>query len=888
MFPLLLPLNLEVRCMLSSLVPRLHASCCGAWLFSLLILWTTIAAAATHQVGLTRTLKTPCAAAPLVADNDTVEIDAGVYPLGACAWVKNGLTLRGVGGRPTITGPAVEGKALFLLKGSGITLESLAFVGAAGNDGNIAGVRTEGVNYTFRDSLFQHGQNGILTGGALLAPGNNGTVLVERCEFAGNGVGDGQTHNTYFARGDMVIFQHNWSHDSKNGQLFKSRAAVNHVRYNRFGDRRYGNSNLEIDLSEGGIAYVVGNIVHQGESTSNSSMLTFRPETPKTNTVHELYVINNTFVSERNATIFMQVRGELAKQVILNNVLVGKGDALFVNQMKTPLPANNLHTQTPGFLDVASHNYRLTASSLAVDKGVDPGVANGVSLVPAFQHVLPTGSQPRPVVGTALDMGAYELGVTLPTTSAFVPPVLSSRAVDNGILLSWTPAIREAAAVVSYDLRRNGQGVATIAAPSFTYTDSGLPQGVPQTYTLIARDSTGAVSLPSNMITKAVPRRVTGLPIPSDPGWYQLVGTKIAPVCWNTTNPGQKAPGVIGCSGVIIAENSGAYDTQRQRMVHWGGGHADYAGNEVYVSTLSPFGAERLTAPFLPPTPSKDANPDGTPTARHTHDATHYLPWLDSFFLGPSGSVWPGGILWPKDVWLLNLSSLRWRHLDMTGTRPIDNIVTSIPDPVTKLIYTHDGRCLRSINPETLAWTNVGCFATGAFNPHTVTSVIDPERRKLYIFGTRDVRREFDLPPLAYAVRTIPAPTWPSVYFPGLVYDTMRKRVVAYPGYGDTVWTMDPLTYIWTPYGFPGSPPLPSINGVYKRWGYDPALDVFIYAARIEQDLYAFRLPTSGTVPPIDPPPVEPPPIDPPPVEPPVPLTIPVPEGTKNLTIIFD
>jgi len=47
----------------------------------------------------------------------------------------------------------------------------------------------------------------------------------------------------------------------------------------------------------------------------------------------------------------------------------------------------------------------------------------------------------------------------------------------------------------------------------------------------------------------------------------------------------------------MTAWSGGAFDTTRDRLVVWGGGHADYPGNELYVFDLGTLRWQRLTDP---------------------------------------------------------------------------------------------------------------------------------------------------------------------------------------------------------------------------------------------------------------------------------------------------
>ncbi len=60
------------------------------------------------------------------------------------------------------------------------------------------------------------------------------------------------------------------------------------------------------------------------------------------------------------------------------------------------------------FRNPATYDYRLLSGSPAIDRGVDPGTAFGVSLAPVLQYAHPTSATARMLQGLAIDRGAYE------------------------------------------------------------------------------------------------------------------------------------------------------------------------------------------------------------------------------------------------------------------------------------------------------------------------------------------------------------------------------------------------------------------------------------------------------------------------------------------------
>ena len=67
--------------------------------------------------------------------------------------------------------------------------------------------------------------------------------------------------------------------------------------------------------------------------------------------------------------------------------------------------------------------------------------------------------------------------------------------------LSWGASSDKFAPVYSYTILRNGKAVATVPAPTTSYTDTGLTPGASYTYQVTAKDSAGNVSSASNSAT---------------------------------------------------------------------------------------------------------------------------------------------------------------------------------------------------------------------------------------------------------------------------------------------------------------------------------------------------------------------------------------------------
>lgn len=364
-------------------------------------------AAATLQVGKGKSYSTPCAAVQASGDGDTILIDAGNYPGDVCVMRRNRLTLKSVGGRVKIDaqGRVAQGKGIWVVGGDDTTIEGVEFSGAVAEDKNGAGIRLDGRNLTVRDCYFHHNENGILTSN------NGGRVLVEFSEFADNGAGDGYSHNLYIGAIDSFTLRYSYSHRAKTGHLVKSRAAVNVVEYNRLTDET-GSASYELDLPNGGLAYVVGNFFQKGPNASNPNVLAYlmegaKPQVPG----RSLYVVNNTFVSQGQSGLAVTVNERVQSTVVLrNNLLAGFAEPGTSGKVDA---ANNVVVRTldqAGFVDVGRYDFRLRANSPAVDAGKPVGDVNGVSLRAAYRFAMPHCRVEREVVGKAIDVGADEFG----------------------------------------------------------------------------------------------------------------------------------------------------------------------------------------------------------------------------------------------------------------------------------------------------------------------------------------------------------------------------------------------------------------------------------------------------------------------------------------------
>ena len=371
-----------------------------------LFAWTSIATAESLtnndviRVGPNRTVQTIAAAAKLVPDGGVIEVDAGEYLGDVTAWNNKNVTIRANGGRVRLdpAGTSAESKGIWVVRGGKVEIEGFDFVNAAVPDRNGAGIRLEKGHLVVRNSTFTRNENGILTGG------DKDTVLeIENCEFGHNGFGDGRSHNLYVGTIAKLIVTGSYFHHANVGHLLKSRAAENHIFYNRLTDEIGGKASYELEFPNGGIAYVVGNVIQQSSTTENPNIVSYGAEGNRW-PVNTLYLVNNTLVDNRpQSGVFLSVRQGLGAITAVNNLLVGQG------KLETAGPGNyrnNFNVDWDEFVFAARDDFHLKPGSKLRGKGIAPPRAVDVDLTPRKDYIHQRSA--RDVNPQNLNPGAFQ------------------------------------------------------------------------------------------------------------------------------------------------------------------------------------------------------------------------------------------------------------------------------------------------------------------------------------------------------------------------------------------------------------------------------------------------------------------------------------------------
>jgi len=378
-----------------------------AWL-----LFSGTSFATIYSVGPSATYLSPNALyqANVLAAGDTIYID-GVDYLGGdalAAWAQNDLYIEGINGRPHLIadGQNIWGKGIWVLAGDNITVVNIEFSGASVPDRNGAGIRVDGSGFTISRCNFHDNENGILAN-----PHPEAQVLIEYSEFYNNGFGDGQSHNVYINDAARLTFQFNYSHHAFIGHCLKSRASENVILYNRIMDEETGRSSRLVDLPNGGLSIIMGNLLMQGPSAENNNLIGYGLEGLTQGGTHEAYVINNTMINKRATALYFHINIDVNVFQVINNIVGGIGD---VNLGPISLISNTIVEPDISVLqlvDEANYNYNLSSESPAIDQGMMLTIVDDVSLTPDLQYAHPRNAELRPANGSSIDLGAYEYDV---------------------------------------------------------------------------------------------------------------------------------------------------------------------------------------------------------------------------------------------------------------------------------------------------------------------------------------------------------------------------------------------------------------------------------------------------------------------------------------------
>ena len=182
-----------------------------------------------------------------------------------------------------------------------------------------------------------------------------------------------------------------------------------------------------------------------------------------------------------------------------------------------------------------------------------------------------------------------------------------------------------------------------------------------------------------------------------------------------------------------------------------------------------------------------------------------------------------------------------------TGPNPKYFIGISAYDPKTGKAFVHDRQCLYSYDFITNSYQSYPIGAPCArlyAGGYWMTGVLDPVRRKFFLFGKGDqwvINVDSNSSFVPQVFKTTGGGALVNSAYPGLAYDLVSGKIVGWNG-NDTVYLLDVDTQSWKAVPYLGGPGSAGRSGTFKRWNYSPQLGVFVVVNSVDRDAFVLRL----------------------------------------------
>ncbi|MBL8025441.1 MAG: T9SS type A sorting domain-containing protein [Fibrobacteres bacterium] len=313
--------------------------------------------------------------------------------------------------------------------------------------------------------------------------------------------------------------------------------------------------------------------------------------------------------------------------------------------------------------------------------------------------------------------------------------------------------------------------------------------------------------------------------------WYEVPNSHLASV----------PPG----GNVIAPWSGGAFDTKRNQLIVWGGGHGDYAGNEVYAFNLDSLKWSRLTNPssIAGVTGCLPIMPDSQPTSRHTYCGMDYVESEDRVFAG-GGFIWPcaNGDPW---TWFFDYTLNKWVKGANLG---FGSRAFAAYDPSTGHLWCNGGTGLNEYDPTTKTWTRRYLTVSGqilAIDPvnHWLVGLARGTVRYTPIAGNTSSGGIYNTSGDTSVINPVMNPS--DYCAPGFVWDPIINKFVSWSG-GANVYILDQTTHAFTKLSPAASnkviPTAAAAQGTYGRFRYSPKSNVYVVVNSKDENVFIYRL----------------------------------------------
>jgi hypothetical protein len=330
--------------------------------------------------------------------------------------------------------------------------------------------------------------------------------------------------------------------------------------------------------------------------------------------------------------------------------------------------------------------------------------------------------------------------------------------------------------------------------------------------------------------------------------WYSVPNSHMRNVC----PPYPGFGNACACACAVGAWSGGSYNTQRNWMIVWGGGHHDYYGNEVYAFDVNTLTWDTLTHNSWLElgggsiSTCQDPLPDGTANSRHTYDGLAYIEHADRM-LAFGGSLSCRGGNSGSLTWTFDFETTTWHNMQPSGTNPRGAYcIIARYHKKSKLVYLHDNHYLYEYDYDSNSYTRISDYF---YLGNNRVGTIDTKRDLFIIMGLGDLyvydigNRNFERQNLSTTGDTEII----NGNAPGIKYDPAADRVVAWTDV--KVYSLNMDTKVWTSVNAPNHPPAYDNSGdMFGRWQYIPDFNAFIAVTDVDENVHIYKNTTGAGV----------------------------------------